>query len=233
MGQMEGVSKLRAGRNTLLSASITCTLGMSFRRPELVRNPSCRGTKDALLSRKKPPAYYTIVATVQELMSSCPNCGAYTHRVRRNLFERLVFVSIHGCSECDIRVRRSRWSAPALHFAFSTSTSCPRCETLQVHPASEREPLNKLSKHPLSLLQQIFRAPRRRCSFCRLEYHDFRPASETKEVEIRVHRFRNLKPQEEKQISSVMEAGVSVRAKNLVQTAGPMQENHRNGTLRL
>ena len=164
-------------------------------------------------------------------MSSCPNCGAYTHRVRRNHLEKLVFISVHGCSECDFRIRKSRWSSPALHFVFSTSSSCPRCETLQVHPAIEREPLNDLSKHPVSLLQQIFRAPRRRCYSCRLEYHDFRPLYEAKVIEIPVRTARNTKPQEIES-NQFLVADVKLSGRNLVQTDGPKLENRGNGKMR-
>jgi hypothetical protein len=107
-------------------------------------------------------------------MSRCTNCSGYTYKVHRTLLERLVFASAHACLDCDFRLRKSRWSFSAFRFVFSTSTACPRCGIRQVDRAVKKDRIAEVSRHPLSLLQQIFRAPRMRCSACRLYYHDLR-----------------------------------------------------------
>jgi len=129
-------------------------------------------------------------------MVTCPNCGSYPRRVRRNMWARLVYRSLRICSDCGFRLRKLRWSLSPPRFVFSTWSSCPRCGTRQVKPAIKRDRIDDISKHPLSLLLQIFGAPRLRCSFCRLEYHDIRPTRGTKGPELPSRRSENPKRDE-------------------------------------
>ena len=113
-------------------------------------------------------------------MNRCLKCGGHLQKVHRNLFEKMLCSDAYQCMKCDRKSRRfyDWWFSP-YRFIFSRYTVCIRCGTHRVHRMSKRDPLDSVSKNPLSLVQQIVRAPRNKCPFCRVQYHDLRPVAPT------------------------------------------------------
>jgi hypothetical protein len=108
-------------------------------------------------------------------MPRCRKCGGHAEKVHRRGLEKLFFPDAFRCQECKRRTRRFslRWS-PTLRFLFSRYSVCVRCGTRRVKSVHRRDPIEDLSKHPFSLVQAIFLAPRKHCSYCRLQYFDVR-----------------------------------------------------------
>jgi uncharacterized paraquat-inducible protein A len=97
----------------------------------------------------------------------CRICDGLLVRVRREPLERLFWAAAFLCRNCGKRFRQPR---PFL----SRYSQCPRCGTEQVKRAWRHDPADKLSLHPLSLLQVLFFAPLHYCPYCRLQFFDLR-----------------------------------------------------------
>lgn len=108
-------------------------------------------------------------------MTRCYKCGGHLSKVHRRLYERLFYSDAFECVSCNTRAHRfqSWWFSP-YRFIFSRYTVCVRCGTYRVHRLSGRDTVDSVSKHPFSLMLQILRAPRNKCPYCRLQYHDLR-----------------------------------------------------------
>lgn len=107
-------------------------------------------------------------------MTECPKCAGHLCKVHRHYYERLGCAAAYACRKCNFRVRRFyRWWY-SFRFVFSLRSRCVRCGTSQVQRVNDRDRIDSVSKHPLSLLQQILGAPLNKCSFCRLRYYDLR-----------------------------------------------------------
>ena len=111
-------------------------------------------------------------------MARCAKCGGHAEKVPRRAFERLLFASAYRCRKCKNRTRHfSHWWTSTWRFVFSRTSVCVKCGTERVHSTHKRDPILDFSKHPLSLIQVIFAAPRKQCPYCRLEYYDVRPVA--------------------------------------------------------
>jgi uncharacterized protein with PIN domain len=109
-------------------------------------------------------------------MTICPKCGGHLGKVHRTLAERPIFSGAYACPKCKFRFRQFQpWWYTTYRFVFSQYTLCLRCGTYRVHRVNKRDRLDQVSRHPFSLIQQVFGAPRNKCPFCRLQYHDVRP----------------------------------------------------------
>lgn len=60
---------------------------------------------------------------------------------------------------------------------LSRHSACPRCGTDRVKKLAGFDLVDRLSRHPLSLIQALFFAPLHHCPFCRLQFFDLRPLS--------------------------------------------------------
>lgn len=117
--------------------------------------------------------------------SSCPRCDGPLSRERRRPFERVYLIKVEACRRCGARVRSYRVPmANAARFLFARYTRCIQCGTEKVRRLPARDRIDRMSKHPLSLLFQLTFAPIVHCGACRLQYHDWRkpepvPAAKT------------------------------------------------------
>jgi len=108
-------------------------------------------------------------------MPRCASCGGPLRQVHRRFYERLFCSITFACRDCDLRVRRFRgWSFRSLRFVCSHYTACIRCGASEVYRTHRKDRIDSVSNHPWSLLLQFLGAPRHRCPFCRLQYHDVR-----------------------------------------------------------
>ena len=109
-------------------------------------------------------------------MSRCPKCGGHLGKVHRKTLERVIYASAYECPKCRYRFRRfHRWWFSTYRYLFSRYTVCLRCGTSRVHRITKRDHLDHVSKHPFSVIQQILGAPKNKCPYCRLQFHDMRP----------------------------------------------------------
>lgn len=109
------------------------------------------------------------------MTKSCPRCGGPLERERRTLAERLYLKRVEECTRCHTRVRT--WRVPmrdATLFLFSRFTHCIQCGTAKVRRLQARDRIDVVSRHPISLLFALTRAPFVHCNACRLQYHDWR-----------------------------------------------------------
>lgn len=106
----------------------------------------------------------------------CARCGRHVNRAHRTYLEKLIYSDAYECHRCKHRTYRyHHWLYSNVRFVFSKYTLCLRCGTHKVYRIEKRDHVDHLSRHPLSWLQQIFGAPRNKCPFCRMQYHDLRP----------------------------------------------------------
>lgn len=109
-------------------------------------------------------------------MTKCIYCGGHVKRVHRGYFERWFASDAYVCHRCKRRSHRyHHWWFSTYRFIFSRYSVCLRCGTYRVRRLAKRDRVDSLSKHPLSLIQQMFVAPRNKCPNCRLQFHDLRP----------------------------------------------------------
>ena len=113
-------------------------------------------------------------------MRTCPKCGQGMMRAHRTRLQKVLYSDAFCCSNCPYR---DVWLRPTidvnLSFFFSRFTRCVRCGTDKIHSLRERDQLDSMSKHPTSLLFALTGAPIRKCPYCRLQYHDWRPPAPT------------------------------------------------------
>jgi uncharacterized Zn finger protein len=99
-------------------------------------------------------------------------------RIHRRVLEKLVYAGVYRCHSCGAR---SYYLHPVLDlhrlWFFSRYTRCPRCGTEFVTRVRRRDPIESISKHPISRIQGLLFAPLDECPSCRLQYHDWRPLS--------------------------------------------------------
>lgn len=114
-------------------------------------------------------------------MPRCAKCGGHTEKVHRTGLEKWLFATAYRCQKCKQRTRHfNPWWSSTWRFVFSRYSVCVKCGTERVHSVHKRDPILDLSKHPLSLVQAIFFAPRKQCTYCRLQYYDLRAVSPAK-----------------------------------------------------
>jgi hypothetical protein len=73
---------------------------------------------------------------------------------------------------------RREWRKPfeaTRTFAFSRCTRCIECGSARVRQLESRDRIDRMSRHPASLLMALTLAPIYHCSPCRLQYRDWRP----------------------------------------------------------
>jgi hypothetical protein len=111
-------------------------------------------------------------------MDKCPDCGSWTHQVRKTFFRTILYSDMNVCTGCGLRLMQYRRYAAALvrhwRFIFSVHTACPDCGSRSVLPATYSDRASKV-RHPLGWIQSILFAPLLECDYCRHQYYDWRP----------------------------------------------------------
>lgn len=102
----------------------------------------------------------------------CPACGeARMRRRRRGFFERFVHAAVYFCPVCGHEVPVSQ---AAVYPILSRVARCPRCSNTRLKQFEKRDHIEKLYGNPVSRIQEWLGAPLLYCSFCRLQFYDFR-----------------------------------------------------------
>lgn len=109
------------------------------------------------------------------LTHSCPTCQTSLTRVPRSGLQRFFYRRLLACPTCTYRRTELRVPGGALFsFLFSRHTHCLRCGNPRVRRLPSRDHIDRMSRHPFSLLMGLTRAPIQHCGPCRLQYRDWR-----------------------------------------------------------
>jgi hypothetical protein len=108
-------------------------------------------------------------------------------RVRRSLVSRAIFRRVLHCGACGHHVRQWRKPFEATRtFVFSRHTRCVQCGSSRVRRLPERDRIDRMSTHPVSLLLALTAAPIYHCNPCRLQYRDWRSIGPDSNAEFRI-----------------------------------------------
>ena len=109
-------------------------------------------------------------------MRQCIQCGGRLKRVHRSYLQRLGFVAIYLCPECQ-----HEESVPRFTYRFGDQCRCPRCGTSRLTKLRERDHIDKMERGLWNLAARVCGGRLYHCSFCRLQFYDRRPLPVPKE----------------------------------------------------
>ena len=113
-------------------------------------------------------------------MSLC-QCGGRLVRVRRRLWQRLVYSAVYRCTGCgQVAVKRPSSTV------FSRQSLCPKCGTPKLRILRKPDAVDTMSSSPLSWIQKLLGAKLHHCEGCRLQFYDFRKVAERKPAQTEI-----------------------------------------------
>ncbi|MFN8065054.1 MAG: hypothetical protein U0P82_09680 [Vicinamibacterales bacterium] len=96
--------------------------------------------------------------------------------MHRTPFERLIYRRVQQCSGCGRRTGERRIPLQReLAFVRSSHACCVECGSFRVRRLTRRDGIDRMSRHPVSLLAALVGAPIYHCNPCRVQFHDWRP----------------------------------------------------------
>jgi putative FmdB family regulatory protein len=103
-------------------------------------------------------------------MPGCARCGQPTVRKRRNLLQKVFSRAVYRCEHCrkNFHVRR-----PLLRI-FRRYAECPQCGTRELSRLASKDHVDRMSRNPLRRILKLLGAPLYHCTFCRLQFRDWR-----------------------------------------------------------
>lgn len=106
-------------------------------------------------------------------MPVCTECGRDAMRIQRTSLQKIVDRAIFKCSHCGakISVRRS------FFLLFRKYAECPRCGTVDLMKRKQADRIDSMTANPLRRLLVLVGAPLYHCTFCRLQFRDWRSLS--------------------------------------------------------
>ncbi|MBI4889187.1 MAG: hypothetical protein HY821_01095 [Acidobacteria bacterium] len=90
------------------------------------------------------------------------------------MWERLFHAAVYYCPECG---REEQVSQLAVYPALSLTARCPRCSNPRLKKLDKRDHIEHIYRNPVSTIQRWLGAPILYCSYCRLQFYDFRHRS--------------------------------------------------------
>jgi hypothetical protein len=108
----------------------------------------------------------------------CVYCGRDAHRRPRNIFLKLFVSGSYSCSHCGLRWMRPR----ALFYIFQRYADCPHCRTRAISRLAKKDYIDPMMFNPLRRMLTIFGAPLYHCTFCRVQFRDWRKADPDRKV---------------------------------------------------
>ncbi len=100
-------------------------------------------------------------------MVTCPACGGLGKRRPRTFTERFINRSKLKCTQCD-----NVWFWKRV--PFQKYTRCPQCGTARISKRTKYDKIDRKSKSLIRRFLGIFGAPIFHCTFCRLQFRDYR-----------------------------------------------------------
>lgn len=116
-----------------------------------------------------------IVSSSPMQIPGCPTCTFPLERQHRSIVGRLVFRRLWVCRACgrffpEYRKPFERTCA----YLLSRHTRCLSCGSARVRRLTTRDRIDRMSRHPFSLLSAITGGSIYHCNVCRFQYHDWR-----------------------------------------------------------
>ena len=108
-------------------------------------------------------------------MESCIGCGHRASRKRRGIFRKVVCRAAYECDHCGLNWHDFR----PLFAIFQSCCLCPRCHNPDLTKLASRDKLDRMSPNPLRFLLGLFGAPLYHCTFCRMQFRDWRATMKT------------------------------------------------------
>lgn len=90
-------------------------------------------------------------------------------RQPRKLWQRIYWSAVYKCTSCHTFHALSRWE-----YYFSWNVSCRRCGQTDVSALPKRDQLDRMSYHPVSILQWLLGGSLYHCYRCREQFYDIR-----------------------------------------------------------
>jgi DNA-directed RNA polymerase subunit RPC12/RpoP len=123
----------------------------------------------------------------------CGSCGSSKlRRVHRTFSERLNYLAIYECRECE-----NEELIPRRHtFHLGEHARCPKCGSYRVSKLKGPDKIDKMFSGPLKTLEKLAGGTLHHCCFCRIQFFDrrklaprvnvqpYRETSEPADVEI-------------------------------------------------
>src|SRR5215469_16481781 len=108
----------------------------------------------------------------------CGRCGRKLRRVHRSFLERLRYLAIYECRDCEIEECLPR----PYQYHFDTEARCPKCGATRLRRLKRRDKIEKMQSGLVNLWKRVRGVKLLYCRFCRLQFYDRRPVA-PKEVE--------------------------------------------------
>ncbi len=103
-------------------------------------------------------------------MQSCIECGHRATRRRRGIFRKIACRATFECDHCGLNWNEFR----PLFAIFQRYCQCPRCHNRDLTRLAARDRLDRMHPNPLRLLAGLLGASLYHCTFCRMQFRDWR-----------------------------------------------------------
>jgi len=91
-------------------------------------------------------------------------------RVHRTLMERLSYLAIYECKECQTEDSLSR----RYHLHLGKSARCPKCGTYRIVRLREPDRIDPMHTGLLNMVEHMAGGKRYHCRYCRIQFWDRR-----------------------------------------------------------
>jgi len=112
-------------------------------------------------------------------MFKCPACGGIGKRRPRTFIERIINRAKIKCSVCNVIWYWRR-------VVFQRHSLCPECGTSRLSKLSKYDHIDRVSKSISRRFLVVFGAPIYHCTFCRLQFRDWRGLDPDRPPKVRV-----------------------------------------------
>jgi ribosomal protein L37AE/L43A len=100
--------------------------------------------------------------------TQCDTCGGDLRRTHRSLTEKMLYVSVHRCSFCEVQMVRAR----AFTFWLARRCKCPNYGNTRLDRMLERDWIEMHYFGPLVLAGSLLRARFYHCPECDVHFHE-------------------------------------------------------------
>jgi len=107
-------------------------------------------------------------------MRQCSQCGGRLKRTHRSYLQRLAYLAMFTCPDCE-----HNESIPRFSYRLRSGCSCPRCGTPKLSKLKERDHIDKMQAGLWNLAARLGGGQLYYCGFCRLQFYDRRPFQQT------------------------------------------------------
>jgi DNA-directed RNA polymerase subunit RPC12/RpoP len=91
-------------------------------------------------------------------------------RVHRTLWERVHYLAIYSCKDCQ-----TEDTLPRVHqLHLGTTARCPKCGTYRITRLRVPDPIDKMTTGVWNLLEKIAGGKLFHCRYCRIQFWDRR-----------------------------------------------------------